>query len=290
MKIKFIVNPNAGRGKGKRRLDELKETLMNYEKKQWEIVVTQKAGETSSLAKQAVAEGYGKIVAVGGDGTINEVLNGIVDSTAILGIIPAGTGNDLARSLNIPGDMKECVEKVFTGKPVSLDVGKVNGRFFLNAAGVGLDAQIVKDVNRGFRYVKGPVAYYLSLLKNLISFSPQRLKIHLDEETVDIRGFVAAVCNGKFYGGGMMMAPHASYEDGKLDVIVVKEMNKIVLLKVFPAIYKGEHINRPEVLYYKSTKVIIETDTPMAIQTDGEIAGETPEEFFLYRGKVKIML
>ena len=266
----FIVNPIAGKGNAAKLIPliqhQMEEKKLNYKIKQ-----TGSNGEGKKLALDAFEEGYNIIVAVGGDGTINEVISGVHNLSCVIGIIPAGTGNDFARSLNISTDFHNAINDICNGSINEIDTGLINNQIFINVASIGLDAHIAAEANKLKKYFTGTKAYIISLLKGLITYEPIKVKIVMEDATIDKRIMLAAFCNGAYYGGGMNIAPTADPTDKLIDICVVEDMSKLKLLRLFPTIFKGKHTAFKEVNVYRAKELFVYSDKALVINTDGEI-------------------
>ncbi len=278
----FIVNPIAGTDKAKK-LIPLIEEKMDRTNIKYSISITSQPKEATSLTTKGLEDGFDSIVAVGGDGTINEVAMGIIQKGyGTLGIIPGGTGNDLARSMNIPLDAEEALYTLLSGKKKHIDFGRINGRFFLNVASMGLDADIVKRTENVKKVIKGSVAYTISLIITLIVYKPQRLIIELDGETIEMDAMLAAIANGKYYGGGMKICPMALLDDGSFHVVIVKKLSKLKLLTLFPQVFKGTHVNLTDIVkVYSSKKVKLRFDKELLLNIDGDVVVAKDEVNFI---------
>ncbi len=290
LKILFIVNPIAGRDKAKKSIPLIEEKMdkLNIE---YSIAVTKEPKEATSLTISGLDNGFDSIVAVGGDGTINEVAMGIIKKGhGTLGIIPGGTGNDLARSLDIPLDPEEALYTLLSGEKKHIDFGKINGRFFLNVASMGLDADIVKRTEDVKKLIKGRIAYTISLIITLVAYKSQKLIIELDDETIEVDAMLTAVANGKYYGGGMKICPMAVLDDGSFHVVVVKKVSKFKLLTLFPLVFKGSHVNLTDLVkIYRSKKVKIKFDKELLLNIDGDVIPAKDEvNFIIDERKIKI--
>lgn len=271
----FIVNPIAGKGKAAK-LIPLIQQQMEEKKLSYTIKQTCANGEGKILAVEALEEGYDIIVAVGGDGTINEVISGVYKLNGVVGIIPAGTGNDFARSLDISTNFYNAINNIFNGTINEIDTGLINNQIFINVASIGLDAHIAAEANKLKRYFTGTKAYIISLLKGLITYKSIKVKVVMEKETIDKRIMLAAFCNGAYYGGGMNIAPTADPTDNLLDICIVEDMSKLKLLKLFPTIFKGKHTVFKEVKVYRAKELLIYSDNDLVINTDGEISCYSP--------------
>lgn len=274
MKIKFIVNPAAGKGKAAKVIDNIKNKLQQS-KHSFSIEKTSSAKDAIYMAKKAVAEKYDIVVAVGGDGTIYEVVNGIAGSSIHLGIIPAGTGNDFARTVGIPENVDDALEIILKNNITRIDMGCVNGNYFMNFVSVGFDVQVMKEMEVVKKYVSGTWAYIVSVFKALLNYKGTKVHLLLDNQLIEKEVLLVTAANGKYFGGGMMIAPDADLRDGYFDVCVVNKLSKLRLIRLFPTIFKGTHIREPEVDYYKAKQVEILSDNSF-VNCDGEIIGTTP--------------
>ncbi|MCR2045469.1 diacylglycerol/lipid kinase family protein [Anaerosalibacter massiliensis] len=270
--ILFIVNPIAGGGKSKGFVSLIKE-IMDESKRKYEIIVTEKPKEAIRLASHGSMKGYETIVAVGGDGTINEVALGILSTGAgTLGIIPGGTGNDLARTLNIPNDPKKAIETILKGHKKKIDVGFANDNMFLNIASIGLDSEIVKNTEKIKTKIKGRFAYFIGALNTLFKYRNKEVNIQLDNIIIDEEIMLLAVSNGKYYGGGFKICPMAVIEDGYFHICIVKKVPKIKLLLFFPLFFRGTHTKiKKNVEIYKAKEIKVKTSEKTDLNIDGEI-------------------
>ena len=272
-----ILNPFANRGK----IHTYRVLLRPYiEKEQAEYIETSACGEARDRAAQAAEEGR-SIVIVGGDGSLHEVVNGILSTgkRVPLGIIPAGSGNDYAwHALKLPQNPEAALERAFHGRLVEMDAGRVNNRFFVNAFGVGLDANIAAAANRLKKYpfMSGSRLYYTATLQQLL-FGYARcpwLKFHLDggtyEQVIEKRYVLLTVSNGSTYGAGFHINPGADPGDGLFDVCAIDYAPLLRALKLLPVVKKGQHAGLPEVTFYRAQTVRIESRDPVNMLLDGE--------------------
>ena len=289
--VKVIVNPVAGANKSTFRQWPHIQSLLREGGLSFDFQYTEGTGHASELARLAASNGYRFLVAVGGDGTIHEVANGLLNSinadTTTLGIISTGTGNDFIRSLGIPKDyIKACKHVVGDCRSI-IDVGLVefrqNGqkvrRYFVNGAGVGFDAEVA-EAGKGVPHFMGnTVPFVLALLKTLPAYRNKDIRMNIDGREEARRVLSVVVSNGAYFGGGMRIAPEAELNDRKLDVLTIGDVGKAELLQVFPRVYKGTHITHPKVRMEKAERITIECDRRILLQADGELLGEGPVTF-----------
>lgn len=293
-RITVIVNPAAGRGKAREWIGELEVRLSvairsAHRLISWQIVETQGPGDGTRLAQEAVKEGARIVVAAGGDGTIGEVVNGLVGTEAALCVIPMGTGNDFARSIGIGVDVDKAIYNLLEGVPIAIDVGRTQGRYFVNVAGCGFDAVVAECVNRGGRRLRGTAAYLAAVMQSLLSYRAAEIRLTLDNETIETKAMLCSVANARYYGGGMRIAPHALLTDGLFDICLLQEVGKGEFLRTFPRVFQGKHTTHPAVRMLRSKSVKVESERPLPILVDGEILGTTPVEFEMLPGALTLI-
>jgi diacylglycerol kinase (ATP) len=285
----FIVNPAAGAGRAGRAVPALHKAL---ESRHAEVVLTQRPGQASDLARKAAQDGYTPVVGVGGDGTLQEIVNGLVsDSTAAtMAVVPVGTGNDFARCVGLPSDLREAVNLVYNGTPRTMDLGQCGQRVFVNGGGVGFDARVaIAAANMPQALRRGTLPYVLAVLREVVGDASSVLTLHLDDQVIEQCALMVAVANGRFYGGGMMICPEAVRTDGLLDVCVVGDLSRLEVLGLLPKLFSGGHVGHPKVRFYRSRVVRIEGPPGTFVQTDGEIQGNLPAEFTAVPAAIRIM-
>ncbi len=239
---------------------------------------TVRAGDGEQLARQAVADGFTHVVAAGGDGTINEVVNGLAGSDAALGLLPMGTMNVFANELGIPSnDLERCWEIIRTERTRLVDLPTANGKCFVQLAGVGLDAQVVKETSLAFKRNFGPLSYLISAAQ-IASRRPPRLLIEAEEAMTEEGSFVL-VGNGRLYGGPFPFFKHAVIDDGLLDVIVFKQIGYFDLLKYLQNVIFTSDITTREVEYFQTRRLRVSCTEEVPVELDGELAGVCPVEF-----------
>jgi diacylglycerol kinase (ATP) len=286
----MIVNPAAGAGKTARKWPQIMSLLKSIGV-HFEHDLTEAPRHATELAKSAAKRGYELVVSVGGDGTINEIVNGLYDAGSIkdvmLGIISTGTGSDYIRTIGIPRQHKEACQRLLNPKKLAVDLGVANylsnggmvRRLFVNFAGLGFDAEVVKATTQKFKAL-GPVPSYLTgLLSTFLSYSNKEVFIKLDGEAEERKVCTVVMSNGKYGGGSMYVAPQADPRDGFLDAMIIGDLSKPDLLWSLPRIYKGTHLTHPKVIARRARTIEIQSKQPMALQADGELLGESPVIF-----------
>ncbi len=276
-KILYVLNPASGSKKAKNLIGKI-EAFSKENEFDYTIVVSEKDQGISDLVKNNLAaESYTDIVAVGGDGTISEIINGMDTYDIPLGIIPMGTGNDLARSLNIPQNIDVALSTIKEGKLKFCDIGNVNGTLFINSAGVGIDGSIISGTNRIKKFFPGSLAYLISTIKSIFTFRAFTAKIKLDDEMIHENCLLIAIGNGCYFGGGMKITPHAQLDNGQFQVCIVKQVPKHIFMRMFPKVYYGRHTEVDQVImrYSKTLNIEIEKDN-LLVSADGNLVSQTP--------------
>jgi YegS/Rv2252/BmrU family lipid kinase len=287
----FIVNLTAGDGKCRKMWGQV-EKLLSTRGVDYTAFFTEHAGHATPLAKVASEQGYNVVVSMGGDGTLNEVVNGIYGQDVTLGLIPAGSGNDFVRSFGYKsGDLEAACNLLLTTQPRKIDVGTVGSKYFINVAGAGFDAEVGHMANVwGKKYFPGYSAYVASILRQLLAFSPQELTIQLDGESISTRAWLVAVANAQFFGAGLQIAPQADVEDRLFDVCIIHATSKLELLRVLPSVFKGQHVNHPAVQIRRAADVSIDGTAALVSQADGEIIGNLPVAFKIAQKQLSVLL
>jgi len=226
-----------------------------------------------------VEQGFDTVAVIAGDGTIHEAVNGLIGTGVKLAVIPGGRGNDLARNIGLASDPVAAATVLKTGTVAHIDLGRVNGEYFFNVAGVGFDAEVAAAVNNGRVYVNGMVTYVVYVLKLLASYRPVDAHITLDDRSWSQPLFLAAAGNGKYLGGGMKLAPQADIHDGEFDVVLAGDLSRREALRALTRIYSGTHISLPKVDVFRGRVLTIDADYPLNVEADGEIVGRVPVTF-----------
>ncbi|MCZ6562068.1 MAG: diacylglycerol kinase family protein [Acidobacteriota bacterium] len=286
--MKIIANPRAGHKRGARAIRELR-LLLEAKGIKPELFETRYPGHATELAQRLAEKGEPRIVIFGGDGTISEVVNATVNTGIELGIISVGTGNDLARSLDLPYNQpEEALEVVLTGGPIKVDVGWEQERCFISTLGLGFPAVIAQEVNK-MKYLKGSPAFFIATYKAINHLRATPVKITLDDATLTVNCTSVLIQNTRFCGGGLLMAPAARMDDGLFDVVVVNDIGKVDLMLNFPKIYSGRHLEHPKFSLYRTRSVRIDTPINLSKMFDGDIYGQTPVNAKVLRGAATII-
>lgn len=298
-----IVNPNAGNGKGHKDWDKIS-ALLKKEGLLFEVMFTERKGQSINLTIDGISSGYRNIITVGGDGTLNEVVNGILLNKSCeakdisLGLIPVGTGNDWGRMFGIPLDYEKAIRIIGEKKQMLHDIGKVsyyNGtekkeRYFINIAGLGFESVVVGKTNyQKDRGHSGKLIYLYNLLMSLLSYKNTKAEVIIDGEKQVADIFSLNVGNGRYCGGGMRQTPNALPDDGLLDVTIINGMGKFEIIRNLKILYDGTILNHPKIDGYKSKNIKVSSDSVILVEADGESLGHTPAEFSIKPAAITII-
>jgi YegS/Rv2252/BmrU family lipid kinase len=252
------------------------------------IKTTKGPGDAEAQAERAVEQGYDIIVAAGGDGTVNEVVNGIGTAPVALGILPMGTVNVFALELGIPYNLEAAWKVIRAHKSRSIDLASANGHLFVQMAGVGLDAQIVQRNSRQIKQVLGPLSYLLTATQ-VAAERPPRLRVS-SQGHATVEGSFVLVGNGRLYGGPFSLFNEADMQDGLLDICVFKHMNYLALMRYFRGALFGSLSKFSAVTYFKARDLLVKADRHVPFEADGELAGHAPVDFFVRRKKLRVLV
>ncbi|MGM8213403.1 diacylglycerol kinase [Virgibacillus sp. W0430] len=279
-RARIIYNPTSGRELFKK---ELPNVLERFEKAGYETSAhaTTCEGDAIQAAKTAVARKFDVVVAVGGDGTINEVINGIAEADVRpkLGIIPAGTTNDFARALAIPRDIKKAVDIILQDQLMALDIGKANDHYFMNIAGGGELTELTYEVPSRLKTMLGQLAYYMKGMEMLPFLKPVHTKIEYDGKVFEDDIMLFLVSNTNSVGGFEKLAPDAKPNDGYFDLIILKKTNLAEFIRIASLGVRGAHIDDKHVIYVQAKQIKVTPDEKMQLNLDGEYGGMLPGEF-----------
>ena len=286
----LIVNPTAGRGAAGRRVPEIRR-LLGAAGRDWAWHYTRARGDATRLAREAALGGTKRVIAVGGDGTLHEVVNGILGTGATAGLIPFGTGNDFARGVGLFGSLETACRAAAGDTVRQIDVGVIEGsstegeRHFLVLAGTGYDARTAQTVNAGIRHLSGALAYVWGAILTLRTFEPFALTLTLDGDPPRrLQAMFASFANVATTGGGMKIAPGAVPDDGCLDICLVGAVSKATLLYQLTQVFGGKHVGHPAVSMLRARTIHVDADPPQPLLIDGEVHGTTPATIRLLPG------
>lgn len=284
MKSLLIVNPIAGQGRPSESLSEIEELFRSTVRT---MVVTAARGDAEAAAFAAAEAGdFDEVLVAGGDGTLNEVVNGLVRGssgrapTVPLGVVPLGTQNVLAQELGLPiGNLPRVAEAVRAGHTRVIDVGESGGRYFTLMAGFGFDAAVVNEVIAPVKEIIGPAAYSFAILGALAKYHSTSVRLVLDDEPIRSEAFAVIVCNASSYAFRQLkLAPFASLDDGWLDICVFERppFDRVGFATQMMAVVAGRHLRDPRVRYYRARRIEIHSDPPIRGQIDGDMFESTP--------------
>ncbi len=300
MKTLLILNPAAGKGKGKKIFSKI-HSLLKKNIDSLKVETSLYPGHIYEIGQNAIREGYQKIITIGGDGTPFELINGLYSSgkpeyEIQLGMIPSGTGNSFLRDFMDNPDEENCVRAILDGKCRQVDLIEFqynkNGpikQYCLNIMGIGLIADILKLTNeklKGF----GSMGYSLAVLIRLFKGIDNHFTLKADQQSMELKDSALAISNSKYTGGKMKMAPMAETDDGKVDIIVFKEVNRRDIINIFMNVFKGNHIHHDRVEVFNAKEIQITADPQQLFMADGELLGETPLKLKVLPKELSILI
>ncbi len=298
---RLIVNPVAGAGKTLKKWPQIRELLRGIGLR-FEHDFTEAPRHAIELARTAVKKGCDLIVSVGGDGTINEIVNGLHDAGGAgdisLGIISTGTGSDFIRSIGLSPRYTDACRRLLDPRRLLIDLGSVEysvdgrreKRLFVNFAGLGFDAEVVRATTQRFKALGGFPSYLLGLLTTFLSYRNREISLTVDGLTETRKLCTAVIGNGRYGGGSMLLAPNADLTDGLFDVVTIGDISKPDLLWSLPRLYKGTHLSHPKVNVIRASEVIVNSPTAATIQADGELLGMTPARFSILPSALGVLV
>lgn len=294
LKAALVVNPASGNGATGKRFPVMAE-IIKQEGLSFVHRLTESPGHATEITRHFLQEGHDLIIAVGGDGTTNEVLNGFFDRSgaairpsAAISFISGGTGRDLIRTVGIPVDTASAVRHIINSEVHPIDLGRVSyltkdglqqSRYYINVAGLGLDGATVDRVNRTSKALGGFISFLWATIATLALYKNQKMQIIVDEQEICNEPVTVVVFgNGQYFGGGMHIAPNASVDDGLLDIIILRDLSKLNLLLSLPRVYKGSHLTHGRITSLRGKKVRVFADQTALLDLDGEQPGSAPIE------------
>ena len=276
MKTKLIVNPVSGTNDAANHLASINERLRQHGDT-LDIVMTVAEGDATQMAADAARGGYDRLIVAGGDGTLNDVLNGVglvKDGFArvTFGVIPLGTGNDF-KALGIPEDIEAAVEALLLSEPTWIDLGRLNDRYFINIYGGGFIAEVSGAVDPQLKTIAGKLAYLVGGAHVLLNHEPigARVRINNPRGTRELSLHAFAVCNSRLIGGGQLIAPDAIIDDGELDVCLIEKMPTMEFVSLLRRVSTGEHVKDDRVTYFRSSRLAFGFNRVVKVNTDGQV-------------------
>lgn len=298
-KTLLILNPAAGKGKGKKSFDAVLSAL-SEKFKNMEVMKSEYPGHIVEISKNAVKDDCQRIISIGGDGTPFEIINGIYadgksEQEIELGMIPTGTGNSFIRDFD-DAFPEKWINHVLNGRTRNIDMveftyfkhEKEVKNYFINIQGIGLIADILKLTNEKLKFL-GTLGYSMAVLIRLFKGMNNRMKVTVDDQTFELRNSALVISNSKYTGGEMKIAPMADTGDGKVDMIVFNEVNRRDIINIFANVFKGKHVNHPRVKVFKGSEIEIDAEPQQLLMADGELLGETPMKLKVLPGELKIL-
>jgi YegS/Rv2252/BmrU family lipid kinase len=293
MRTKIILNPYSNRWRAQERISEAEQVLAEA-KIDYELVVTKKPLDGTALAETAVADGFDAIVAAGGDGTINEVINGLLRATADgptipFGILPLGTANDFNMMAGLPDTTAAAAQVIAQGKTRQIDAGLVNGRFFINNSGLAMEPMVTLE-NIRMKRLSGEIRYIAALLKVIAKMKAWNMQVEWDDGRYDGPVYLLSVCNSP-RTGGFQMAPGAEIDDGLFDIVLAPEVPKRTLLQLLVRLMQGTHVKHDAVTFTRTASLTVNSDPGTPAHTDGEVFTESTAnvEYRILPGKVTLL-
>ncbi|KEO81788.1 diacylglycerol kinase [Tumebacillus flagellatus] len=290
-RARLIYNPSAGK---EALLHSVPRILDFLEQGGLEVstAMTHGANDAVRAARQACEDRFDLVIAAGGDGTINEVINGLsqMEYRPTLGVLPGGTTNDLARALHLPRDLKSACEIILQNHRVPLDVGRVGDGFFINIAGCGRLTEITYEVPSKLKTHLGQLAYYVKGLEKLPFLKPIQIAIDSPDFAFEGKAMLCLIANSNSIGGFEKLAPNASLHDGFFDVIIVKPCKIPELVRLATLALRGEHLNSDRVIYFHTDRLTVSSAEEVELNLDGEFGGLLPREFECLKHHLNVLV
>ncbi len=297
----MVLNPEAGGGRARRRWPRVSARLRELGLA-FDQATTARAGDAAGIARRAAGEGRRLVVAAGGDGTLSEVVNGLLEAgdgrRPRLGFLPLGTGTDLCRTFGIPLDPLEAAAVLGAGATRRIDAGRVTctgpagptTRYFVNIADAGIGGDVADLVNRGFKVINGEITFSLAAVLTLLRWRNPRLRLDLDGEVLDVTAQQVVVANCQYYGGGMRIAPEAVPDDGLFDVVINGDLGLVETLGLLGRVRTGTHMAHPKIELRRARRVEIRCDRRVGVDADGERPGDLPAVFEVVPGAIELLV
>jgi diacylglycerol kinase (ATP) len=287
--LKIIYNPAAGRGRARRHVREIEEYLRDRGARV-DCEPSTDPDDLVRIAAESSRAGYDRVVVCGGDGTLNLAVREFDLAKGTLALIPTGSGDDFAKVMGIPRNVRRACDVVINGTVREVDVALANNIRYLGVAGLGFDSEVADFANRNVKFLRGSAVYLYAILRVLPRFTPRPVEIRTENGTRQEEIMFAAVGNTRQYGGGIRITPDAKVDDGLLDICIVHRSTRMELLKTLPKAYTGAHCKSSFVEMGRGRAFHFASETAMAVYADGEPLTRTPVSFGLAEGKLKVVV
>lgn len=288
MHLKLIYNPMAGRGRARRHVREVEEYL-RARGARVDCEPSTGPEDLVRIAAESSRGGYDRVVVAGGDGTLNLAVRDFDLEKGIIALIPTGSGDDFAKVMGIPRDIRAACENVLNGRVREVDVAVANHLRYLGVAGLGFDSEVADFANHNVKFLRGSAVYLYAILRVLPKFTPRPVRIRTEDGARDEHIMFAAIGNTRQYGGGIRITPEAVVDDGLLDLCIVHRTTRGQLLKTLPKAYTGAHVRSPFVEMRRGREFHFESDVAMAVYADGEPLTRTPVSFGVLPQRLKFV-
>lgn len=276
--ITMIVNPVSGAGRAAD-IGEKAAAMLRRLKTDFTYLLTEAVGHATELARQAAQRKDETVIAVGGDGTVNEVAAGLIGTETALGIIPAGNGNDFAKALGIPKGWEDALNDLLKHAPRRVDTATANDRVFINISGTGFDVMVLENMLKAKRHIHGKLPYLYGIFVTLTRFKSPRMRIETAEgERIDKPCAHFSVANGQYFGSGIRIMPLSKLDDGMLDVLVIDALSRFRIFLNLPALLKGTIVYKPFCHHYRTRECVLSAPN-MRLNLDGEIMDASEVRF-----------
>lgn len=270
--ILVIINPYAGKRNGKGVVQEIKAGIVRHGLDA-HVSITESPRHATLLAQEATSR---VVVAAGGDGTVNEVVNGLIGTSKTLGVLPIGSGNDLIKSIGVPRDIDSALRTIAGGKSIRIDCGTVkcggSNRYFANGVGIGFDAAVAERT-RQITFLRGTALYIMAVFQTLGKYIAPEFTISIDSRSTTSHNLLIAIGNGRCAGGGFYLTPDAKTSDGLLDICMIADLPVRRILSIMPKVMKGRHTDSSEVTMRLGRRISVKAEDPFFVHADGEIVG-----------------
>lgn len=295
MNIQIILNPYANRWGARRQLETLGRMFDAYQV-EYELLVTDRPRQATQIAREIAATGRADaVIAAGGDGTINEVINGLIHAagdgpTMPLGILPIGTGNDFNDMIGLPRDLEKAVQVIAAGHTRPVDAGRMNDHYFINNCALAMEPLVTIE-NEKMKRLSGNIRYLAALVKGLMKLRAWNMQVQWQGGDYEGPVLLLSVCNGPRTGGVFMMSPEARFDDGLFDMVLAPDLSKLEILSILPRLFPGTHLNHPKVSFYRTPYIHARSDPGTPIHADGEVIAVEQQEinYQIFPGKVTLL-